>query len=121
MTEFGLVQITRQRVRQNILHSFTAPCPACGGTGLVRSKTSTQNQLERAVRRASTETGERRLTLRVHPELEIHLKFGFMSRLRTMMLKNMVWITLETDPAIPVGEFRLFSRKQDRDITDQFK
>jgi len=121
MTEFGLVQITRQRVRQNILHSFTEPCPACGGSGLVRSKTTTLNQLERWIRRFKTETHENRLAIRVHPELAFLLKAGAISRLRRIMLKYLVWVKLEADPAIPLGEFRCISVKQGKDITDQYK
>lgn len=121
MTEFGLVQITRQRVRQNILHSFTEPCPACGGTGLVRSKTTTLNQLERWIRRFKTETKESKLTLRVNPELALLLRAGTISRLQRIMLKYFVWVKLEADPGIPIGEFRFISRKQGKDITDQFK
>jgi ribonuclease G len=121
MTEFGLVQITRQRVRQNILHSFTEPCPACGGSGLVRSKTTTLNQLERWIRRFKTETHEKRLVVRVHPELAFLLKAGTINRLRRIMLKYLVWVKLESDPAIPLGEFRCISLKQGKDITDQYK
>jgi len=118
MTEFGLVQITRQRIRQAILHSFSEPCPSCGGTGLVQSKTTTLNQLERWIRRFKGEAKEFRLLLRVNPELASHLKDG---RLRKIMLKYFVLVKLEIDPAIPVGEFRFISRKQGKDITDQYK
>ncbi len=121
MTEFGLVQITRQRVRQNILHSFTEACPACGGTGLVQSKTTTLNHLDRWMRRFVAEGKELRLTLRVNPGLAPTLTAGPMSRLRRMMLRYRLLIKLETDAIIPFGEFRVISRKQERDITDQFK
>lgn len=120
MTEFGLVQITRQRVRQNILHSFTETCPACGGTGLVRSKTTTINQLERWIRRFKSESSERRLILRVNPELEDTLVSGFPSRLQSIRLRHLLFVTLEVDPAVPPGEFRMISRKQEKDITGQF-
>lgn len=121
MTEFGLVQITRQRVRQNILHSFTEPCPACGGTGLVRSKTTTLNTLERWVSRFKAETGEFRLILKATPELAVLLREGTYSRLRKIMLKYFVLIKLEIDPSLSHGEFRFISRKQGKDITEQFK
>ena len=121
MTEFGLVQITRQRIRQSIMHSFTEPCPTCGGTGLVQSKTTTLNQLERWIRRWKTETKETRVTLRINPSLAPALREGTISRLRRIMLKYFVLIKLEEDPSIPIGEFHMISRKQDKDITDQFK
>jgi ribonuclease G len=121
MTEFGLVQITRQRIRQSIVHSFTEPCPTCGGTGLVQSKTTTLNQLERWIRRWKTETRETRVTLRINPSLAPALREGTISRLRRIMLKYFVLIKLEEDSSIPIGEFHMISRKQDKDITDQFK
>ena len=121
MTEFGLVQVTRQRIRQNILHSFTEPCPACGGTGLVQSRTTSLNQIERWIRRFKTESRESRIVLRVNPQLADALRVGTLSRLRRLMLKYRILIRLEADPAIPVGEFRCLSTKQGKDITDQFK
>jgi ribonuclease G len=120
MTEFGLVQITRQRIRQNILHSFTEPCPACGGTGLVQSRTTTMNQLERWVQRYKNETRKSRMIVRVHPEIGVQLTEGFMSRLRKIMLKNFVMISLEADSSIPFGEFRVLTPGDRKDITDQY-
>jgi ribonuclease G len=122
MTEFGLVQITRQRVRQNILHSFSEPCPACGGTGLVQSKTTTVNQLERWVARFKDETGEKRLTIHVGTELGLILRSGTMSILRKMMLKHFMFIRLVPDSSVPSGTFKCFSPKQgDEEITDKYK
>jgi ribonuclease G len=120
MTEFGLVQITRQRVRQNILHSFTETCPACGGTGLVRSKTTTVNQLERWLQRFKADTGEWRIILKVNPELEETLVSGLPSRLQKMKMKHFMSITLEPDSSIPIGEFRVISKKQGKDVTAEF-
>jgi ribonuclease G len=120
MTEFGIVQITRQRVRQNILHSFTEPCPACGGTGLVRSKTTTLNSLERWVSRFKSEGKEKRVVIRVHPELALVLRQGAISRARRIMLKYFIWMRIEADASIPLGEFKCFSAKDGKDITDLY-
>lgn len=121
MTEFGLVQITRQRIRQNILHSFTEACPACGGTGLVQSRTTTLNQLDRWIRRFKAETRGMRIILRTSPEVAAQLTEGFMSRLRKLMMQNLLLIRLEADSSIPFGEFRVLSPGDRKDITDQFK
>lgn len=121
MTEFGLVQITRQRIRQNILHSFTEACPACGGTGLVQSRTTTLNHLERWVRRFKAETRGLRIILRVNPEIAVQLTGGLFSRLRKLMVQNMMLISLEADSAIPFGEFRVLTPGERKDITDQYK
>jgi ribonuclease G len=121
MTEFGLVQITRQRVRQNILHSFSEPCPACGGTGLVQSRTTTLNQLERWLSRFKAETREWRLVLKVHPQIADSLRVGTFSRLRKLMFRFRILIRLESDPGVSIGDFHGLSVTQGKDVTDQFK
>ncbi|MEK9138661.1 MAG: Rne/Rng family ribonuclease [Bacteroidota bacterium] len=120
MTEFGLVQITRQRIRQSILHSFTEQCPACGGTGLVQSKTTTINSLERWIRRFKAETNEFRVEVHANPEVALQLTDGFASRLRRLMLKHRIWITLVSDPSVAMGEFKAISLSQQKDVTQQF-
>jgi len=120
MTEIGLAQITRQRIRQSILHSFTEPCPVCGGGGLVQSKSSIVNQIERWIRRFKTESREfRGLRLRVHPSIAAYLGEGMISRLTKIRFKYRVLMKLEQDPKLPIAEFHVFSTKQNRDITDQ--
>jgi hypothetical protein len=57
----------------------------------------------------------------VNPGLAPTLTAGFPSRLRRIMFRYRLLIKLETDAAIPFGEFRVISQKQERDITDQFK
>jgi ribonuclease G len=118
MTEFGLVQITRQRIRQSVLHSFTEPCPTCAGTGLVQSKSSILSHIERWIRRFKSETKEFRLILKVHPTIATHLSEGSLSRLRKMMVKYFVLIKLEADAALAVDEFKFISKKQNKDVTN---
>ena len=120
MTEFGLAQITRQRIRQSIVHSFTEQCPACGGTGLVQSKTTTINQLERWIRRFKAETKEFRVELHVNPDVALTLTDGFNNTLRKLMAKNFIWIKLISDPSVAMGEFKVISRSQGKDVTQQF-
>lgn len=121
ITEFGLCQITRQRMRQSILHSFSEPCPVCGGSGLVQSKSSVVNQIERWLRRFKMESREFRLTLKVHPGIAAYLREGTISRLTKIMFRFFVRIKLEEDSQLPIAEFRFISTKQNKDITEQFK
>ena len=120
MTEIGLVQITRQRIRQNILHSFSEPCPVCGGGGLVQSKSSIVNQVERWIQRFKSESGELRLTLTLHPNIAVYLKEGSISRLLKIQFRFRVFIKMVEDPKLPMSEFHFFSKKQDKDITQQY-
>ena len=121
MTDFGLVQITRQRIRQSLQLSFSEGCPMCGGTGLVQSKTSTMNQIERWIKRFKTEKREYRLELRVNPVIAEYLSVGTISRLTKLQFKFFVKMKLIPDPALPADEFKFFSVKQKKEITDQYK
>ncbi len=121
MTEIGLVQVTRQRIRQSVLHSFSEACPVCGGGGLVATRSSVVNSIERGVKRFKAETGEFRLQITVHPTLADYLREGRFSRLRKMMVKYRILLTIEPDPKCPASEFKFYSPKQDKDITQEFK
>lgn len=121
MTDFGLVQITRQRIRQSLQLSFSEGCPMCGGTGLVQSKTSTMNQIERWIKRFKTEKHEFRLELKVNPVIAEYLSDGTISRLTKLQFKFFVKIKLVPDPALPADEFKFFSVKQKKDVTNQYK
>ncbi len=120
MTEFGLVQMTRQRIRQSVQMSFSEACPTCGGTGFVQSKTTTINHIERWIRRFKSESREFRLVLKVHPTVAEYLSHGTISRLTKVMFKFFVKIKLEADQHLPVDEFRFHSVKQKKDITQQY-
>jgi ribonuclease G len=121
MTEFGLMQITRQRIRQNVQMSFSDACPTCGGTGMVQSKTTTLNQIERWIKRFKSESREFRLQLKVNPNIAVFLTHGAISRMTKIMFKFFVRVKVEPDPSLPMDEFRFFSVRQKKDITDQFK
>jgi ribonuclease G len=120
LTEFGIAQITRQRIRQSILHSFSEPCPVCGGGGLVLSKSSVLNHIERWIRRFKGDTHEYRVKLRVHPSLATYLKEGTISRLTKLMFRFKLVMKIEEDPSIGVDEFQIYSFKQEKDITEKY-
>lgn len=56
ITQLGLLQMTRKRVRQNILQVVTEPCPTCNGTGVVPSVSTVVSDIERWLKRFATTT-----------------------------------------------------------------
>jgi ribonuclease G len=54
ITQLGLLQMTRKRVRQNILQVVTEPCPTCNGAGVVPSVATVISDIERWLRRFTT-------------------------------------------------------------------
>jgi ribonuclease G len=120
MTEFGLIQITRQRIRQNVQLSFSEACPTCGGGGVVVSKESTVNRIERWIKRFRSETHEFRLLLKVPLFLEEYLLEGTFNRLRRMQIRYLIRIKLEVDNSLAIDDFRFISLKQNKDLTGMY-
>lgn len=121
MTEFGLVQITRQRIRQSIMQSFSETCPVCAGTGIVQSRATIFTDITGWLGRYKTDGNGRRLKLVVHPYLASYLKEGRPSHLFKLMWKNKVLIKLQQDPKLQVNTFKVFNASQDKEITEDFR
>ncbi len=71
ISELGLVEMTRQRVRPSLYHSQTQLCPTCHGTGRIFTPESVLRRIERALHRVADEGNERALVVRVHPEVAL--------------------------------------------------
>ncbi len=120
LTEFGIMQITRQRIRQSIVQSLSEACPVCAGTGLLVSKTTILKQIERWLERFRSQSRERKLVLRAHSSLIEMLQRGMMSPLRSLQLHYLVRLKVERDDSLSGDDFHLYSPKQQQDITDQY-
>ena len=120
MTEFGLMQITRERVRENIMQSMNDPCPYCDGTGLLTKKSNMIHGIEDWLKRYKLEGGRHKLTLKIHPSLGAKLKEGFISTFTRIQLKYFIRLKLVEDEKINPQAFRFVNSKSGEDITQQF-
>lgn len=121
LTDFCLMQITRQRQRQSIIHSFSEPCPTCGGSGMIQSKTTILSNIERWLRRFRTESNERQLRLRLSPSMVEFLSNGrVFNRKNRLAFRFKTLLRLEEDKSLPIDEYQFISVKQDKDITSEF-
>jgi ribonuclease G len=120
MSDFGLVQITRQRVRQNILHRVTDNCPMCNGTGRVQSKATFLKQIERWITRFKTDKNGRSLILIINPIQKNRLFSGISGNKIRLFFKYFIFIKIETDENIPFDEFKFLSKKDNTDITQDY-
>lgn len=121
MSDFGLVEMTRQRVRPSLLHTFSEPCPLCNGAGRVQGRDTTLTKIERWVRRMRAASGERKLSLYVHPVVAEYLLANRKSRLNVLEKAVRTRLELHSDPDLSMEEYRFFSPKRNMDITQEFK
>ena len=120
VSDLGLVEMTRQRVRPSLYQAMTTVCPACGGSGRVFKPEVVIGRLERALRRVAQTGGEKQLTVRLHPEVALHLleqEPGFLKALRKSTSMD---LEIRDDPVIGVDEFRLVARPAGQDVTEKY-
>ena len=121
ISQFGLMEMTRQRIKPSLIYTFNETCPTCNGTGLIASMETMITQLERWVKRFRSNTREKKLEITVNPTLYNHLTEGINNWLRRIMLKNGILIKLKLDDNLKVDEFICYSPKQRRIVTDQHR
>ena len=120
MTEFGLMQITRERVRENIVQSMNEACPYCFGTGLLVKKSNLIHEIEKWLRRYRLEGKFKSLTIKVHPSLGDKMNEGFISTLTKIQFKYFIRLKLDQDEKLSPQTFKILSTKTGEDLTEDF-
>ena len=95
LTKFGLMQLTRQRIRPATEINTTEQCPLCHGTGKIASTLVIDEQIERALAYYVGEKGEKNLILRTGPILGAYLSRGWNSYLAKWRRKYKCKLKLE--------------------------
>jgi len=120
ISQFGILEMTRQRLRPALLFTFNEPCPTCKGMGMVPSLETTVTRLERWISRFKAGTKDLRVKITVHPEIATFLKEDGKSRLKQLMKKHLIYIKLAEDSELMQDDFIGYSYRQRKDVTDQF-
>ncbi len=74
ISELGLVEMTRKRVRQSLRSLFCQPCPTCKGSGVVRSDATLAAEIFRKIQAGGREENGQEVVIRVHPEMARYLE-----------------------------------------------
>jgi Rne/Rng family ribonuclease len=106
--DFGLVAVTRKRVKQSLERTLCDPCNYCNGSGWVRSVSTVINEIMVEARKMADEIEGKTMTLRVSPEVAQELKSNdgaFIREIEALTHKNLV---IKSDPAIHQERFEIF-------------
>ncbi|MGE3959221.1 MAG: ribonuclease E/G [Vicinamibacterales bacterium] len=74
VSDFGLIIITRKRVKQSLERVMTEPCPYCSGTGTIKNTSTICYEILTEVKKIGADLNGQRLMLRVNPEIARALK-----------------------------------------------
>ncbi len=100
ISHFGLLEMSRQRIRASVLESSTEPCPHCGGTGHVRSVASVALQLLRSLEETLMKGATHNLTIRTRTEVALYVLNHKRGHLRDLENTFKVTLTISADPGI---------------------
>jgi len=115
LSKFGIMQITRQRVRPATNLVTQEQCPSCGGTGKIAASILVADQIEKSLQLLLTNQNEKNITLFLHPYLYTYFTAGFFSRRLKWLLKYKKWVNLAEDSSLGIAEFK-FANKQGEEI-----
>jgi len=112
-SKFGLVQVTRQRVRPENEIEVLENCPACKGSGQIRSSSLLLDEIEANIRQLITEQNESYIRITLHPFIYAYLTKGFPSTQMKWYMKYKKWIRLEPVTSHHFLEYHFFNRIED--------
>ena len=118
MSDFGLVQITRQRIRPSVVNSVSKVCPMCGGSGSVVTQNTIIADLDAWISKFKHDTPYRAIDIYINPYLKSHLEKGFLSIKWRWMFRYRVKISLVADDTVSLNEYKITLAGSDVDITD---
>lgn len=120
ISDFGLVELTRQRIKPSFLYTFSEACPLCNGTGRVLSQVTMMAKIERWLKRAKGVLKEKRLKLQVHPVVADYLLESRGQRLKKLSKESKRRLEVEADPSQKIDSYKFLLAKDGLDVTGEF-
>lgn len=113
LTKFGLMQITRQRVRPIVNVNTLETCPTCSGTGNIAASINIADQIENTLEYLVTKQKEKKVTIIVHPFLYSYYTSGLISKRLKWFFMYKKWISINQDTTLGLIEYKFL------DINDE--
>ncbi|AAM73475.1 MAG TPA: ribonuclease E/G [Chlorobaculum sp.] len=122
LSDFGIMQITRERIRPSLMQRMGDQCPACGGTGVVQARFTTINQVERWLRKFALQQKVpfQQLDLHISPTVLEPMRNSDMKTEMKWFLQHLVFVRIKSDESLRSDDFRFYNRKTGADITAEF-
>ncbi len=119
LSKFGLIQITRQRVRPEMHIDTRESCPTCRGTGTVAPTITLEEDIEHTLKQILTIQQFKNVTLQVHPYIAAYLGKGFFSLIRKWKSKYNLKINLQPISSFNLLEYHMLDPYNDEIIPEQ--
>jgi ribonuclease G len=111
LSKFGLMQITRERVRPQMNIVTREVCPTCNGTGKITASILVSDLIEKNIEHLLVKQNEKNLVLAVHPYLHAFYTKGFISQRMRWYFKYKSWISLVKDTSMAIIEYKFLNKE----------
>jgi ribonuclease G len=111
LSKFGIMQITRERVRPQMNIVTKEVCPTCNGTGKITASILVSDQIEKTLEHLLVKQNEKGLVLALHPYLHAYFTTGFVSQRMKWFIKYKHWVKLEKDSSMAMTEYRFVDKE----------
>lgn len=111
LSKFGLMQITRQRVRPAMDVNVEETCPTCFGKGKIKSSILFTDQLESKIDRLVNKIGISKFKLHVHPYVAAYINSGFVSIKRQWQMKYGFGVRIVASEKLAFLQYEFYDRE----------
>lgn len=111
-SSFGLLEMTRQRIRASLMDTISEECSSCSGIGRIASKDTVITSIENWVKRFKKKANDKRLVIHLNPSLSEYIKENRPKLINKMMWANWLYLEFEEDEKIQKDSFKVYSKKR---------
>ncbi len=116
MSEFGLVEMTRQRLRESLIQTLFTTCPYCSGKGMIKNYESVSIEIERTLKKLIHTQKDNSLSLHIHPLFNQYLLQHEKHYLQKLAKKGKIYLSFQTKDTLHVNQFEFYSVKYNQYI-----
>ncbi|MFI0434802.1 MAG: ribonuclease E/G [Parachlamydiaceae bacterium] len=109
MSEFGLVEMTRQRNRGSLMQTIFTFCPYCSGSGMVKSNESVSIEIERALKKIIASQEQFSIKLVTHPQVDQYLNVVDKPYFLKLVSEHNAHLSFQTDDCLHLNEWYYYS------------
>jgi ribonuclease G len=107
ISELGLVEMTRKRVRESLSRSTSEACPYCSGEGVIKSRKTICYEIFRAIERQGPSLSGKQLSLQVHPALAEELFGDDRKYIETLEQRFRMTVNISASDKLHMEQYRM--------------
>ena len=118
-SDFGLLEMTRQRIRLDLVHTYKEECAICNGSGLIFSRESMLIKIETWIKKFSSKFSDKRLVVYLSPDEANYILKEKKQFTKNFLFKKWMLISIKPNPELALNNFMVYSKKQRKDVTNE--